>query len=60
MPTDPRTGNPLLDTVIDRFAADQAQRDADQPVAPVSPDQLALFDVSEDGVTPVAYDGQTL
>ncbi len=51
----------LLDTSLGRFEADQAKRDAGIPVRQeTADDQLALFDVSEDGDTLVSFDGQTL
>lgn len=68
MPTDPRTGKSLLDTVCDRFDRDARVREIvgdprlanEALTADISPDQLALFDVSQDGSTLVAFDGQTL
>lgn len=50
----------LLDTVTERFAADQARRDTGQPPAPECDGQLSLFDVSEDGSTLVSLDGETI
>lgn len=61
MPTDPRTGKPLLDTVCDRFDDDAKRRVVGVDASTTaSDDQLSLFDVSEDGTTMVAFDGQTL
>lgn len=52
----------LLDTVIDRFDDDKLRASVGVPSRALNPDpnQLTLFDVSEDGSTLVSHDGQTL
>lgn len=51
----------LLDIVIDRFDDDKRRRSVGVPPKETAgDDQLALFDVSQDGETFVAFDGQTL